>query len=266
MLVRGPRLIPKASRSSTLAYLQAPPEASQSSHESKMDPRIIGAIKHEFGSLGQLKSTFGAAAMGMSTSGWLWLALDLNRRLAVVPTYGSGTILVRSRRQALPRGLEPSLEKQSNVSSPTALNPSVTHPAASLFDSSSSTSPLSTSPSHSSSPSTPPTPFDRFGQTRAFANRSMTLSPNPSRLFIDGQVNRSNDLDINAAVGFVPDSKAPIHQFGAHLTPLFCVSIHEHAWMIDYGVWGKEEYMARFWDVLDWRKVSEIHNAVCALT
>jgi len=27
-----------------------------------------------------------------------------------------------------------------------------------------------------------------------------------------------------------------------------------------YGVWGKEEYLKRFWTVLDWMKVSHVYN------
>jgi Fe-Mn family superoxide dismutase len=44
---------------------------------------------------------------------------------------------------------------------------------------------------------------------------------------------------------------------GRDLYPLFCVSVHEHAWLsAGYGIWGKEEYLKRFWTVLDWEKVS----------
>jgi hypothetical protein len=37
----------------------------------------------------------------------------------------------------------------------------------------------------------------------------------------------------------------------------FCVSIHEHCWLLDHGVWGKEKYLKEFWDVLNWNKVEE---------
>lgn len=40
--------------------------------------------------------------------------------------------------------------------------------------------------------------------------------------------------------------------------PLLCISVQEHAWMAGgYGVWGKEEYLRRYWSVVDWGKVSE---------
>lgn len=39
------------------------------------------------------------------------------------------------------------------------------------------------------------------------------------------------------------------------LYPLLCLSVHEHAWLPDWGIWGKETYLARFWEVVDWNKV-----------
>ena len=44
---------------------------------------------------------------------------------------------------------------------------------------------------------------------------------------------------------------------GKKLFPLLALSVHEHAWMIaGYGIWGKEEYVKRFWSVVDWSFVS----------
>jgi hypothetical protein len=45
---------------------------------------------------------------------------------------------------------------------------------------------------------------------------------------------------------------------GDTLFPLFCISVHEHAWMsAGYGVWGKEEWLKKFWSVVNWQRVSE---------
>jgi superoxide dismutase, Fe-Mn family len=42
------------------------------------------------------------------------------------------------------------------------------------------------------------------------------------------------------------------------LYPLFCISVHEHAWMsAGYGVWGKEEWTKKFWSVVDWERASQ---------
>ena len=50
-----------------------------------------------------------AAALGMMSSGWVWLVCDENAsHLAVVATYGPGTMLVRSRQHRHPEGLSPS--------------------------------------------------------------------------------------------------------------------------------------------------------------
>jgi superoxide dismutase len=42
---------------------------------------------------------------------------------------------------------------------------------------------------------------------------------------------------------------------GKPLIPLLACSVHEHCWLQDHGIWGKEEYMSNFWEVVDWRKV-----------
>jgi superoxide dismutase, Fe-Mn family len=53
---------------------------------------------------------------------------------------------------------------------------------------------------------------------------------------------------------------APLDTIGRTLFPLFCVSVHEHAWMAaGYGVWGKETYLERFWTCLDWEGVRDAY-------
>jgi Fe-Mn family superoxide dismutase len=48
---------------------------------------------------------------------------------------------------------------------------------------------------------------------------------------------------------------------GETLFPLFCISVHECAWITaGYGVWGKEEWLKHFWTVLDWSKVSQAYG------
>ena len=48
---------------------------------------------------------------------------------------------------------------------------------------------------------------------------------------------------------------------GDDLGLLMCFSVHEHAWMsAGLGVWGREEYLKRFWSVVDWRKVSDVYR------
>jgi len=45
---------------------------------------------------------------------------------------------------------------------------------------------------------------------------------------------------------------------GEELFPLLCVSVHERDWLPDYGMWGKEEYLMRFWECVDWSRVHRL--------
>lgn len=50
---------------------------------------------------------------------------------------------------------------------------------------------------------------------------------------------------------------------GKELYPLLNISVHEHAWLGDYGIMGKEEYLTRFWNCVNWDKVEERFEAYC---
>lgn len=238
---------------------QAPLEASTENHEDKLPAPLQHAIKTEFGSLAQLKSNLSAAALGMMTSGWIWLVMDTGRRLAIVPTYGSGTVLVRSRQQMVPRHLAPSVERLPN-SRPGSLE-STSGPSGSSRLTSSSTTSSSTPPN----PTSATHPFDRQGQTRKLgSNQNDTDKPAADSLFDasgnvgPGSSSASNAL-ANSGYSLHPTTTGPLHHYGDKLSPLFCVSVHEHAWLHDYGVWGKEEYLTRFWNALDWGRVARLY-------
>ncbi|KAJ5895035.1 hypothetical protein N7495_006726 [Penicillium taxi] len=49
------------------------------------------------------------------------------------------------------------------------------------------------------------------------------------------------------------------------LQPILCVNTWEHAWMMDYGIRGKEEYLERWWNRIDWEVVLHNHDAVGTL-
>jgi superoxide dismutase len=56
------------------------------------------------------------------------------------------------------------------------------------------------------------------------------------------------------------EAPAALDALGRTLYPLFCVSVHEHAWMVaGYGVWGMETYLERFWTCLDWAAVRDAY-------
>lgn len=182
------------------------------------------AIRTDFGSLEQLKSTFGAAVQGMFGTGWVWLLTDQQGHLAVYPTFGHGTLLIRSQKF---------LPSAANTHLPLLVigEDSAGHGQRShLF------SPPSSSPASGASHSKPS--FNPRTQTRAFlipSSASETRDQPPSLI--------SNGDDVTKT--------------GDKLFPLFCVSVHEHAWLsAGYGVWGKEEWVKKFWSVVHWQQAS----------
>ncbi|WFD03683.1 superoxide dismutase [Malassezia obtusa] len=45
---------------------------------------------------------------------------------------------------------------------------------------------------------------------------------------------------------------------GSNVYPLFCVSLFEHAWLGDYGFWGKERYLSNFFDCIHWERAEQL--------
>lgn len=48
---------------------------------------------------------------------------------------------------------------------------------------------------------------------------------------------------------------------GLDSQPILCVNTWEHAWMMDYGIAGKDEYLERWWDRVNWNIVQDNYNA-----
>lgn len=69
-----------------------------SPHPSPHD-QLKDALERNFGSIGAFKLAFSSAAYGMSGSGYVWLAMDKDEVMSIVPTYGAGTILIQNRMQ-----------------------------------------------------------------------------------------------------------------------------------------------------------------------
>ena len=218
--------------------LQKPPRAPAQNHESALNERpvnsdrtqVLGSIiGAQLGSLADLKTYVAAAAQGIQSGGgaggFIWLVTDALGRLGVVATYGAGTLLVADRRQSLaPDGIE-----LGGIYEPSTLPPS---------------SPSSPSPSaaRASAPA----------QTRALSTSAHASAQRPANVWSGRTLPSSN---LGAASG---SSEAPteLDALGQTLYPLFCVSVHEHAWMAaGYGVWGMETYLERFWTCLDWAAV-----------
>lgn len=156
---------------------------------------LATAIADQFGSLPQLKLAFASAAMSMFSSGFVWLVKDEHGRLGVLPTYGTGTVLVHQRRQCGPSDLVAGV--QDGRSAPDA-------PAAAPADA-----------------------------------QAAPAAPRASRF---------DSLAQGSAAGAI----------GNHVYPLLCVSVFEHAWLGDYGFWGKERYLANFWECINWERAEQL--------
>lgn len=164
--------------------------------------------------------------MGMSSSGWIWVAVDNRATMGVIPTFGAGTLLVKSRRRVLRTD-----DTVLGEPYPTTAEGPNSH--------------QSTPPGTKSGPKAPQ-------PTRSFhtSARAENIYGNEKPVGLYGR-----DMDGEAFDGEVPT--ADFDKIGTQLYPLFCLSVHEHAWLTaGYGIWGKEEYLKRFWTVLDWEKVS----------
>ncbi|KAL1986751.1 hypothetical protein VTN96DRAFT_5616 [Rasamsonia emersonii] len=48
------------------------------------------------------------------------------------------------------------------------------------------------------------------------------------------------------------------------IQPILCVNTWEHVWLMDYGIAGKEEYLERWWNRINWEAVYENYKAVSA--
>lgn len=44
---------------------------------------------------------------------------------------------------------------------------------------------------------------------------------------------------------------------GADLVPVLCVNTWEHAWLFDWGIGGRWNYLAAWWNAINWGKVAE---------
>lgn len=185
------------------------------SNEVNLAGDLHHAISTQFVNLGQLKSTFGGVVLGMFNPGWAWLVCDRSGSLAVLSTFSSETLLVRSQR---------------------AVDATIPNSSRHSVSSSRPTGRVAPAPRHSQ------------------ANTPNPASHTPTRAY---SVNR-----------IMPSSTESLYDSNATTTnntlfPLMCLSVHEHAWMsAGYGVWGKEEYVKRFWSVVDWAKISRAYESI----
>lgn len=49
---------------------------------------------------------------------------------------------------------------------------------------------------------------------------------------------------------------------GANLVPVLCVNTWEHAWLFDWGIGNRFNYLAGWWNAINWGKVAERASAL----
>jgi superoxide dismutase, Fe-Mn family len=198
------------------------------------------------------------------SSGYVWLVTDRYGSLGVLPTFAAGTMLVRAREQrySVDRNISPPLYQVIGEERVEGLGGAQAPPedegdfdADSFGATSRRRAPRS------------PTPPDGSASPASGAARGLpSFSPSsPSRSLSTSAAHQSSSFSVGASVyngdsfdmlNMSQETKSR-HSIGEDNFPLFCVSVNEHAWMAGgYGVWGQEEYLKRFWTVLDWEKVS----------
>lgn len=158
---------------------------------------------------------------------------DPNGNLGVVGTYAGGTVLVNERKQ-MGHGAYSSVdlkvlgEKVEVVESATpeseGATPSDSQPKWETVQQSSSRAPGSSSSSSTLLSSATPSPSSVYSST----------------------ISSHND---------------PRSAVGRSLHPLLCVSTHQHCYLEDYGVWGRDEYVRQWWTKVDWKKVEDSFDA-----
>ncbi|KAI9453199.1 hypothetical protein BJY52DRAFT_1153344 [Lactarius psammicola] len=236
-----------------------PPTSLAKNHESALTDKplnterthtLASVIAAQLGSLADLKTYVAAAAQGMHSGGgaggFVWLVTDALGRLGVVATYGAGTLLVAERRQSL---LTSDGAELGGVYQPATPQPS-DHPPPS---SSSSSSPLSSGLMQHATPAQ--------AQARALSTSARASGPpvRPINVWSDPP-DTAGAVMGSAGMYGAPEAPAALDALGRTLYPLFCVSVHEHAWMAaGYGVWGMETYLDRFWTCLDWAAVRDAY-------
>ncbi|CDO74139.1 hypothetical protein BN946_scf185043.g189 [Trametes cinnabarina] len=75
-----------------------PPPANATSHEHELRGVLSRRIRYQWGSIAHFQSSFSAAVQGMFSSGWVWLVCDEQGQLGIMPTFGAGTLLIRSQK------------------------------------------------------------------------------------------------------------------------------------------------------------------------
>lgn len=175
-------------------------------------------IRDDFGDLQQFQVLFSAAASGMSGSGYLWLVMDQKKQLGILPTFGAGTPLIQARHQRGDQDL--------------------------VLGEGAKQSPLPSESAASSGQAPTPAGHEPSKESQAAQKAQMQVE----------WLEQENRAAAQAAARTGSGRSSQSLALG-ELNPLMCLSVHERAWLRDFGVWGKEQYIQQWFKVLDWSRV-----------
>lgn len=75
---------------------------------------------------------------------------------------------------------------------------------------------------------------------------------------------QESDLNTVGVIGSKSRGDKGVPGYGgfsqASLYPVLCVNTWEHVWLPDYGMFGKEDYLRRWWDHINWTVVENRCN------
>ncbi|KAG6830618.1 hypothetical protein H0H92_015710 [Tricholoma furcatifolium] len=246
-------------------------ELESMNHEQDMSKQLDQVIKAQYGSLSRFKAAFSAAAMGMFTNGWVWWVTDRNGNTGIIPTFGPGTLLIRSRSYM---GLSKDTKLGADLKQFDPLFPyeniTLEDALSELTDDLEGTeevkplrSPTGTSPA-SPPPSSPVSGISSGKQPHATHNPLGPRFMTTYQTKVKGLFSQATEGNADVRI---PKTKVDTLNMGETLYPLCCISVHEHMWLsAGYGVWGKEKWVKEFWSVLDWQKVSRAYSQIVSPT
>ncbi|KPV74615.1 uncharacterized protein RHOBADRAFT_44131 [Rhodotorula graminis WP1] len=179
------------------------------------------------------------AGLHPASGAYVWLVTDPSGNLGVVGTYAGGTVLVKERHQMghgafAGRDLR-ILGERVEVEGGDAAAPATASAAG-----------------ESSAPE--PSAWEAVSSPAARSNKGNTSSSSAATLLSEGALSPSSIL--NAGLSAHHGARV-----GQSLHPLACISVHPHCYLGDYGLWGRDEYVRKWWAAVDWKKVEDAFDA-----
>lgn len=180
------------------------------------------------------------AGLHPASGAYVWLVTDPSGNLGVVGTYAGGTVLVKERHQMghgayAGRDLRVLGERVEVEGSGEGAVPATA--------------------SASESPET--SAWEAVSSPASRSNKgssSSSSSSSAATLLSEGALSPSSIL----SAGLSAHHGARV---GQSLHPLACISVHPHCYLADYGLWGRDEYVRKWWTAVDWKKVEDAFDA-----